>query len=223
MYRRFIAGTTAFLISLGTMSAQVTGSDSAKVTHPVTFDKVETEASYPGGSAAWLRFLSKTVKGSIPLDNEAPAGTYTVLIEFIVNRDSTISDFKALTKHGYGMEQEVIRALRLSGKWVPAEQGGRKVRAYRKQPVTFRLEMEGVDIETETPWVLYLNKDNPVTIKAFNVKDNDLQVSVSQGTITKQGNGQYLIKLSNKDRVIIRVFNSKKKRVEGEAIFDVRE
>ena len=185
MYRRFIAGTTAFLISLGTMSAQVTGSDSAKVTHPVTFDKVETEASYPGGSAAWLRFLSKTVKGSIPLDNEAPAGTYTVLIEFIVNRDSTISDFKALTKHGYGMEQEVIRALRLSGKWVPAEQGGRKVRAYRKQPVTFRLEMEVVDIETETPWVVYLNKYNPVNIKALKNENELMQSKVKSLTARK--------------------------------------
>jgi Gram-negative bacterial TonB protein C-terminal len=203
--------------------AQVPAKDSSNNEGNVKFERVEVEASYPGGSSAWLKFLTKTVKGDVPMDNNAPAGTYTVMVQFIVNRDSSITEFKALTNHGYGMEQEVIRALHLSGKWIPAIQHGRPVRAYRKQPVTFRVEVEGLDIETETPGALFLTKENKVFIKAFKVKDDDLLVTVSQGSITKKGGGEYLIKLTKKDRVIIRLYNTKKDRIEGEAIFDVRE
>ena len=85
------------------------------------------------------------------------------------------------------------------------------------------MEVEGLDIETETPGALYLTKENKVSIKAFKVKDEDLLVTVSQGTIIKNGGGEYTIKLTKKDRVIIRLYNTKKDRSEGEAIFDVRE
>jgi protein TonB len=40
------------------------------------------------------------------------------------------------------MEAEVIRILRQSPPWVPAVQNGRKVKAYRKQPVTFEISEE---------------------------------------------------------------------------------
>jgi len=218
-----LSGFVAFLFTASNIYAQSQEKDTTITIGDKMFEKVEVEASYPGGSAAWLKFLTRTVNGSIPADNQAPAGTYTVMIQFIVNKDSTISDFTALTNHGYGMEQEVIRALRLSGKWVPAEQSGRRVRAYRKQPVTFWLEMEGMDIQTETPWTLYLKKENPVTIHADKVKDENLQVALSHGSIRKTGSGQYVISLTRKDRVIIRVYDTKKNRIVGEAIFDVLE
>lgn len=60
-----------------------------------------------------------------------------VVVQFIVDQKGTLSDIKALTAHGYGMEQEVIRVLKKSPKWLPAQVNGRKVKAYRKQPITF--------------------------------------------------------------------------------------
>jgi len=218
-----IAGLVAILFSVSFAAAQNAGKDTMITIDDKMFERVEVEAAYPGGASAWFKFLSRTVKGEVPSDNNAPAGTYTVIVQFVVNKDSTLTDFSALTKHGYGMEQEVIRALRLSGKWIPAMQNGRTVKAYRKQPVTFNVEMEGMDIETERPGALYLNKENKVSIKALKVKDEDLLVTVSQGTITKNGDGIYTIKLTKKDRVIIRLYNTKKDRTEGEAIFDVIE
>ena len=52
-------------------------------------------------------------------------------------KDGTVKGVKALTNHGYGMENEVVRILQLSPKWNVAEQEGKKVKTYRKQPVTF--------------------------------------------------------------------------------------
>ena len=101
------------------------------------FEKVEIESFFPGGNKAWIIFLQKNLNPNIPIDKKAPAGTYTVIVQFVVGSDGTITDITPLTNHGYGMENEVVRILKLSPKWHVAEQDGRKVKTYRKQPVTF--------------------------------------------------------------------------------------
>jgi hypothetical protein len=101
------------------------------------FEKVEIEASYPGGDNAWRRFLEQNLNGQVAADKGAPAGVYTVIIQFVVDKDGKISTIVPLTSHGYGMEAEVMRLLRKAPKWNPAIQDGRPVKAYRKQPVTF--------------------------------------------------------------------------------------
>lgn len=101
------------------------------------YDRVDVEASYPGGDKEWRKFLERTLNGNVPLDNGAPAGKYTVIVQFVVTKDGSITDVRALTNHGYGMEKEVIRVIKAGPKWVPAQQNGRIVKAYRRQPVTF--------------------------------------------------------------------------------------
>jgi protein TonB len=101
------------------------------------FEKVEVEADFPGGVQAWRKFLEKNLNAQVPSDNGAPAGSYTVVIRFIVDKDGSLSDFKSTTKYGYGMEEEMSRVLKLSPKWMPALDKGRAIKAYRMQPVTF--------------------------------------------------------------------------------------
>jgi protein TonB len=108
-----------------------------------TFTKVEVEAEFPGGTAAWSKYLQRTLNSSAPGDNGAPAGSYPVIVQFIVDKEGNISDVKALTSHGYGMEDEAIRVIKRGPKWKPAIQNGRQVKAYRKQPVTFVVSDEG--------------------------------------------------------------------------------
>ena len=106
------------------------------------FEKVEVEASFPGGDAGWRRFLERNVNGQVASDNGAPEGSYTVVIQFIVDKGGNISEVKPLSKHGYGMEQEAVRAIKRGPKWVPAIQNGRNVNAYRKQPITFVVQSQ---------------------------------------------------------------------------------
>ncbi len=101
------------------------------------FDQVDIEADFPGGESAWLKFLERNLNANTPVDNGAPAGAYTVWIQFVVGTDGKLSALKMLTHQGYGMETEVMRILRKSPPWSPAQQDGRTVKAYRKQPVTF--------------------------------------------------------------------------------------
>lgn len=101
------------------------------------YDLVEIEASFPGGDAAWRRYVENNVNAATPVVYGAPPGTYTVVVQFVVDKNGNLSDVKPLTHHGFGMEAEVVRVIRRGPKWEPASQEGRKVKAYRKQPVTF--------------------------------------------------------------------------------------
>lgn len=102
--------------------------------------KVEVEAEFPGGVDAWRRFLERNLHPDVPIDNNAAPGRYTVYLQFIVDKEGRVSDIKALTAHGFGMEEEAMRVLRKATKWNPANQNGRAVKAYRKQPITFVVE-----------------------------------------------------------------------------------
>lgn len=106
------------------------------------FDKVEIEASFPGGDGKWRRYLEQNCNGQVATDGGAPEGTYTTIVQFIVDKEGNISDVKALTNHGYGMEGEAMRVIKKGPKWTPAVQNGNKVKAYRKQPITFQVLSE---------------------------------------------------------------------------------
>lgn len=101
------------------------------------FNKVEIEAEYPGGASAWTKYLKNNLDANTPIDNGATEGTYTVIVRFIVSKDGSISDVVAETKHGYGMEAEAMKIIKKGPKWTPAQQNGRYVNAYRRQPITF--------------------------------------------------------------------------------------
>jgi hypothetical protein len=114
------------------------------------FNKTEKEATFPGGQQNWAIFLQKNLNPSIPVNNGAPAGSYTVIIQFIVDKKGEISDVTATTNHGYGMEAECIRVIKKTGLWVPAMQNGKAVNAYRRQPITFQIEDEYIDDKDST-------------------------------------------------------------------------
>lgn len=65
-----------------------------------------------------------------------------VTIQFIVNKDGSISDVKVMgNKRLYaGCEEEATRIISVMPKWKPAKVSGQPVKAYYTQYVTFRLE-----------------------------------------------------------------------------------
>jgi periplasmic protein TonB len=107
-----------------------------------TFSKVEVEAEFPGGASAWRNYLQNNLNANVPNKRKAPAGTYMVVVRFIVDKKGKISDVRAETNYGYGMEKEVVRVIKKGPNWTPAMQNGKIVKAYRRQPVTFIISEE---------------------------------------------------------------------------------
>jgi periplasmic protein TonB len=106
---------------------------------PDIYVNVQVEARYAGN---WEKFLLRNLDANVPVDNGAPEGRYTVTIQFVVDKDGNVSDLKALSNVGYGMEQEAIRVLKKAEKWEPAIQSGYKVKAFRVQRITFEVPGE---------------------------------------------------------------------------------
>ncbi len=114
--------------------------DSSGVRIDSVFTREESEASFPGGDAAWSSYLQKKLKGNVAANNRAPAGTYKVIVRFVVNKEGVVTNVSAENAPGYGTEKEAIRVITNSPKWKPAKQYGRYVNAYRRQPITFLVE-----------------------------------------------------------------------------------
>ncbi len=140
MPRTLLLFATCILLSLNAFTQQLAlPPDTNTVALPTTnaLDVVEIEASFPGGAKAWVAYLMANLKANTPVKKKAKAGTYNVIVRFIVARDGTISDIAAETNHGHGMEEEVIRIIKKGPRWTPAQQNGKFVNAYRRQPITF--------------------------------------------------------------------------------------
>jgi hypothetical protein len=219
--------TNIFFVSVFILSkfsfSQINSSSDSLIIGESIFAKVEIESFYPGGESAWRQFLEKNLNPNVPVNNGAPAGRYTVWVQFVVDKEGKTSEKKALTSLGYGMEKEVMELIKKSGKWNPAMQNKRYVKAYRKQPVTFVIEAGDFDIRSIVPYFLFTSIDNEITLTVNNVKGADLMLTISQGRIIPKGEGIYVVKVTKPGRVIISIFNTRKNKKIGNASFEVRE
>lgn len=132
---------TITLLRINNKIAIISIEEDTKVTNKNDIpERVEIEASFQGGDANWKKYLEKNLDANVPVRKGAPTGTYIVVVSFVIERDGSVSGLKALTTHGYGMEEEAVRVIMKSPRWNPAIQNGRMVKAYRKQPITFQIE-----------------------------------------------------------------------------------
>lgn len=205
-----------------TVSAQTAALPDSVEKNTVTFQKVESEASFPGGDPAWKIFLIKNLRANIPADNGAPVGKYTVIVLFVVGSDGTVSNIKAITHLGYGMEDEAKRIIEMSGNWKPAEQNGRTVNAYRKQPITFIIKQDGFDIHSGVPYTLFTGFDNEITVDIKRVSPGNLTLMITKGSIIQTTDGRIIARINSPGRVIITVYNKKNDKQLGAASFEVK-
>ena len=221
---RFLS-TCFFLLATHLVSAQDMGDSLRIATDSSQFkviEKLDVEASFPGGEKEWRKFLQQNLRSYVPIKKGAPAGIYTVWVQFIVNKHGNVTDVKPITTNGYGMEQEVVRIIKNSSRWDPASQNGRIVKSLRAQPVTFVVEADGFEIISKTPYVFYAGVDNPIKVKARKVKPADLGVAISQGMIIPIGNGNYIVRVNKTGKVVVQLFNKRNRQI-GAARFEVKQ
>jgi periplasmic protein TonB len=104
-----------------------------------TFTKVEIESEYPGGIAAWYRYLQK----NLVYPDEAVSAEVQgqVVVRFIVDKEGQVSEVEAVSGPNE-LRDAAVTVIKKSGKWNPAIQNGRKVKSYKSQPVNFKLEAQ---------------------------------------------------------------------------------
>jgi periplasmic protein TonB len=113
--------------------------ESGNQDYDVPFTVVQIQARFPDGLAGWTKFLEKNLNRDLPVNNGAPAGIYTVVVSFVVNKEGIISEVQAETDPGYGTGAEAVRAIKKGPNWIPAEQNGTKVVYRQRQAISFRV------------------------------------------------------------------------------------
>ena len=98
------------------------------------FTKVEIEAQFPGGPGKWAQYVQRAIQAEADEFSESDYGT--CVVRFIVDKNGNVSDVQATTMKGSKLAEIATNAIRKGPKWIPAQQNGRQVNAYRLQPVT---------------------------------------------------------------------------------------
>ncbi len=62
-----------------------------------------------------------------------------VFVEFVVDKDGTITNVKAIKGIGAGCDEEAKRVIEGAPKWSPGKQRGRPVKVRMILPITFKL------------------------------------------------------------------------------------
>jgi periplasmic protein TonB len=104
------------------------------------FTKVEIESEFPGGPSGWLHFLNQNLRYPDKAVNNMIQGN--VIVAYIIDKEGHIPVNSVWIDQSveYSLDREALRIIFTSPLWKPAEQNGRKVKSFRKQPIIFRLE-----------------------------------------------------------------------------------
>ena len=102
------------------------------------FTVVETMPQFPGGDAALLQFLAKSIKYPVIAQENGIQGR--VICAFVVNRDGSIVDAEVLRGVDPSLDKEALRVIGTMPKWTPGKQRGKPVRVKYTVPITFRLQ-----------------------------------------------------------------------------------
>ena len=92
------------------------------------FAFVEIMPEFPGGEAALLRFLQMNIR--YPAEAVTKNIQGKVMVEFVVEKDGSISQPRVFKGIGGGCNEESLRVVKLMPKWKPAKQAGKFVRVF---------------------------------------------------------------------------------------------
>lgn len=102
------------------------------------FEVVEDMPEFPGGGMpALMEYLSKNIKYPKAAQKNGTQGRVTV--QFVVEKDGSISNVKTLRGVDQELDKEAIRVISTMPKWKPGTQRGEAVRVKFTVPIAFRL------------------------------------------------------------------------------------
>ena len=98
---------------------------------------IENPPTYPGGNDKFYNYIGRNIR--YPLEAQKNHLQGKVFVEFVVEKDGSITNVKAVQKLGYGTDEEAIRVMYGSIKWNPGIQNGKPVRVKYNMPISFQL------------------------------------------------------------------------------------
>lgn len=101
------------------------------------FTIVEDQPTPVGGMQAFYQFVQKELK--YPAQARRMGIEGRVYVQFVVDRDGSITEVTTIRGIGAGCDEEAVRVLKNAPKWNPGKQRGRAVKVRMILPITFKL------------------------------------------------------------------------------------
>ncbi len=101
------------------------------------FTIVEESASPKGGIAAFYKYVSDKIK--YPPQARRMGIEGRVFVEFVIAKDGTLTEVKAIKGIGAGCDEEAVRIVQSAPPWNPGKQRGKPVKQRYTLPIIFKL------------------------------------------------------------------------------------
>lgn len=101
------------------------------------FQIVEEMPSYPGGTEALYAYLGDNMRYPVVAMESGISGV--VYVQFVVEKDGSVTQVKVMRGIGGGCDEEAIRVIENMPRWNPGKQRGRAVRVLYAVPIRFTL------------------------------------------------------------------------------------
>ena len=98
-------------------------------------DNFEVMPEFPGGEGKLLQFIAENIH--LPKCVIAAQVKGRSIIEFVVEKDGTVSDFKVVRSLNKECDEEAVRVLKTMPKWKPGMERGKPIRVKYTVPVKF--------------------------------------------------------------------------------------
>ncbi|MDH5365856.1 MAG: TonB family protein [Cyclobacteriaceae bacterium] len=101
------------------------------------FTIVEDPAGPEGGMKAFYEYVGKKIK--YPSQARRMGIEGRVFVEFVVDKDGSITNVKSIKGIGAGCDEEAVRIIKMHPKWRPGKQRGKPVKQKIVLPINFQL------------------------------------------------------------------------------------
>ncbi len=102
------------------------------------FNMAEKMPEFPGGITKLMNYIATTIK--YPTEARKAKIQGKVFVNFIIEKDGSVSHVKVLRGIGHGCDEESMRVVENMPRWIPGEQKGKPVRVSFNIPIKFSLE-----------------------------------------------------------------------------------
>ena len=130
------------------------------------FQVVEEMPEFPGGMAEAMKFLAKNINYPVAAQQAKIEGR--VIVQFVVEKDGSVSDLKVMSGVSPELDAEAIRVVSMMPKWIPGKQRGKAVAVKYTMPIMFRLQTPKPDKE-ETASLQQINLKVDKDVSSENV------------------------------------------------------
>lgn len=112
----------------------------AQYTDSEIFTEIDEMPEFPGGQAKLMNWLAVNIRYPDAAQQHGVQGR--VIVNFVVEKDGSISGVRVLKGVDKDLDAEAIRVVKRMPKWQPGKNNGESVRCYYTLPVTFKLSTQ---------------------------------------------------------------------------------